>query len=177
MKSALLCPGPSLTRFPGRRGYDLLIGVNRAPIAFACDVWACGDWPLYCKIENDREIQAQVIGSPLWFTAANSAEEVWERHTRWRGEVRTFESIDPGIAGIDWDFFTFTAAIGYAAWRGATTIDVYGADWSGVKDFDGAAGASPENRTGDRWTQERWMFGVMQSELKARGVVLERIAI
>lgn len=176
MKAAILCPGPSLEKFPGRDGFDLLIGVNRAATKIAVDVWACGDWPL------QQQVYENVIGSPILFTALNSSETILhgftdapQRHpcVPWRGEVRIFENIDPGIKSVDWDFFTFNAAIGYAVVAGANQIKAFGADWSGTKDFDGVEAGN--TRTIDRWQLERWMFAEMKKELAQRGISLERI--
>ena len=45
MKAALLCPGPSLSRYEPRPA-DLVAGVNRAATAFAVDAWVAMDPPL-----------------------------------------------------------------------------------------------------------------------------------
>ena len=65
-----------------------------------------------------------------------------------------------------------TAAIVYAAFKGATEIDVYGADWEGTADFDGVQGG--KNRSEDRWREERGIFGALQVVLKQRGCEVTR---
>ena len=48
-RAALLCPGSSIAGYPGRDGFDLVIGVNRAALMVPVDAWACMDWPLLQK--------------------------------------------------------------------------------------------------------------------------------
>ena len=46
MRAAVLSPGPSLSLYPGRSGYDLVVTVNRSAIAHPSDAWAASDWPV-----------------------------------------------------------------------------------------------------------------------------------
>ena len=165
MNAAILCPGPSLSRFQDRSGYDLVIGVNRSAVAHAVDVWCCGDWPLYQRVQQD------VIGSPLWFTDPNSAGYVGVHGPAWRGKLTTFDQIDPHIEN-DWKIYSLYAAVGYAVVAGATRIEVYGADWNGEKDFDGTLAGN--TRDENRWRVEASGFRALVEILGRRGIELSR---
>lgn len=155
MKISVLCPGPSLSLFPGGNGFDLTIGVNRTVLAHKCDVWACGDYPLVEKVRGD------VIGSPVLFTAATSDNYLRDHSPAhdtpkpWR-EVTTFESLyDFCDRYFQWDTFSATAAIVYAAWSCGGkpgVIHSFGVDWSGELDWDGTGGFG--NRSVERWQFE-----------------------
>lgn len=56
---------------------------------------------------------------------------------------------------------------------GATTIDVYGADWTGTRDYDGVEAG--ENRTPDRWDAERHDWDILTAWLNERGVIARRV--
>jgi hypothetical protein len=167
MKAAILCPGPSLSEFDRAAEYDLRVGVNRAATLIPCDVWCATDHPLY------ERVQRQVLGAPIWFTAQASADQIHERGTRWRGQVITCESIPDPYKTVDWDFFSLLAAIGYAVHAGCKRIEVYGADWSGVKDFDGVEAGN--TRSDDRWKLESNLFELARQELAARGITVLRM--
>ena len=67
-----------------------------------------------------------------------------------------------------------TTALVYAGYRGATRVDVYGADWApDAPDWDGVAAG--RNRTADRFALER---GIWENRLvpwlAARGVEVVR---
>jgi hypothetical protein len=169
MTAAILCPGPSLCEFDrtANRGGDLRIGVNRAATLIPCDVWCATDYPLY------ERARSQVLGSPIWFTAEASAEQIDQRGIRWRGQVITCESIPDPFKTVDWDFFSLLAAIGYAVHAGCRRIEVYGADWSGVKDFDGVEAGN--TRHDERWKLESSLFELARQELAGRGITIIRM--
>jgi hypothetical protein len=197
MKIAILCPGPSIDRFPGRHPVDgstppdLVIGVNRAATRVACDVWASGDiWPLESPmlrvnhhVIGARDVdQGGGIPCPIWLTATETHEWAIRNNIRWPGEIRHFDQLKPGITSIDWTFYTLFAAIAYAVCEISKLptphscppmISIYGADWKGTNDFDGIeAGLT---RDDNRWRTEREMFERLQEELAGRGIALHRI--
>jgi len=164
---AILCPGPSLSSFDGPGGYDLVIGVNRAAVAFRCDVWAACDWQLI-----DRE-RRQVIGTPLLFT--NVASAMWLRKRNpWPATVDEFEWYlgGDGLA-LPGTSFSALAAVWYAVAKGAHIVNVFGAGLSGKLDFDGTAAG--ETRTDARWERERCLWEELTDLLSRRGVVVERV--
>jgi hypothetical protein len=167
MKAAILCPGPSLQRAI-IDGHDLTIGVNRAAAFTSCDVWAAGDIPML------TDHRPKVIGSPELLTAANTAAYLRDHATAWPGKVTEFEDLfgflDPHA--LPWTLFTFTASIVFAAWRGATEIDVHGCDWRGLEDFDGWAQAG--NRSDERWKLESQIYARLADTLAGRGVTVRR---
>lgn len=163
---AILCPGPSLARF-GWQSQDLIIGVNRAAVRFVCDVWAAGDLPLIEKVRDE------VLGKPTLFTSANAAALITPA---WPNRVVEFESLyDASQERVRWHMFTATAALWYAASQGATAIRVFGADWSGTKDFDGVAAGM--NRSDARWELEAGIWNVISVELAGRGVSVDRVKL
>jgi hypothetical protein len=63
--------------------------------------------------------------------------------------VAHVEDIRPAPEGRDWQLKTLTCAMVSAAACGATRIELYGCDWAGTLDYDGAAAG--EDRTDARW--------------------------
>jgi hypothetical protein len=165
MLAAVLCPGPSLTRFTG--DYELVVGVNRAATAYRTDVWCACDWQV---IQRERDV---VIGIPLLFTNSPSARYLWRHQSPWPRRVERFEDFKDGDGvPIAPTSFSSLAAVWYAVAKGATTIRVYGADMEGVKDFDDALAG--ENRSETRWQVERRLWGQMTEQLKGRGILVAR---
>jgi hypothetical protein len=167
MKIAVLCPGPSLTRFPGRGDYAAVIGVNRAACHVSCDWWACGDHPLISRIHGD------VIGKPALFTALAGFDHLNQHGPRWRGKTLTFNAAFAHFPQTwEWDLFSATAAAVLAAHLGGTRIDIWGSDLTGTRDWDGVeAGA---NRTDERWRCEAGIWRRLSSVLGERGCEVTR---
>jgi len=171
MIAAILNPGPSLLRtYPGRTDAGLVMAVNRAATAFACDVWACGDYP---AVQDSRDKLACL---PALLTAENTAAALRDRNQKWPGRVVEFSELHSCVlpSVVDWPWVTALAAVVYAASVGATLIRCYGCDWSGEQDFDGVVGGL--NRSEARWTHEAALFGALRTVLDRRGVTVERIA-
>ncbi len=166
MNIAILCPGLSLPRTWGGEA-DHVIGVNRTAMAFPCETWACGDYPLVEKIAPD------VIGSPRLLTAANSAAHLRDHGPPWRGRVVEFESLVEGDQPLDWQLFTLPAAVVYAASLRPGRISVYGSDWQGEADWDGWAEAG--NRSPARWQLERQIFQNLADWLERKSIALRRV--
>lgn len=149
MKVAILNPGPSLSMYDDgggdlRGGYDLVVGVNRAATKHRCDVW------LACDVPAVQNFGKDVIGSPLLVTGTESWGVIDANHW-WRGEMIAQDKyLSVMDHGNGWTTFSCTSAIAYAAFRGATEIDLYGADWSGEKDFDGVAAGENRSESRDR---------------------------
>jgi hypothetical protein len=169
MRIAILCPGPSLSHFDGPDDYAEIIGVNRAATAFRCSIWACGDYPLWLQARE------AVIGTPLLFTAAASAS--WLRdnlYLKADAPLVEFESLYDGDEHtLQWPLFTATAALWYAAAKGARLIRTFGADWAGTGDWDHVQAGN--NRTEDRWKLEAATWGRIVNVLAGRGVTVERV--
>lgn len=169
MKAAILCPGPSVKMFGGREGYSLTVGVNRAPLWYAVDVWAATDYPTVERFGGD------VIGTPALLTSPEATSWFRDHAGPWRGvtiELQTLhEFLNPSL--IDWPLFSFTAAIVYSAAKGAIEIECFGVDWSGTADADGREAGG--NRSIDRWLLESRLFAALQTWLAARKVQLMRV--
>jgi hypothetical protein len=166
VNAIVLNPGPSLARYQPRPA-DLVVGVNRAALLFDVDAWACCDLP---AIETWHE---EVIGSPTLIASQETLDNLRDRQIRWRGrEIDRKKMLDFCPHVIDWVMFSSTTALVFAAWTGAERIDVYGADWHGTLDWDGTAAG--KNRSADRWSLERGIFGVITGWLRERRVEVIR---
>lgn len=168
MKSAILCPGPSLCDTWEDDFEGLTIGVNRAAIRFPVDVWACGDWPCY------EQHSKSVIGSPRLLIAQDGERHIFDHGIPWRGNIETFESmfsfLGPFYGGTRWTFVTATAAIVYAAFRGSEEIHLFGSDLSGTKDFDGVEAGN--NRSSERWKEEGRIINRVSEVLVERRITI-----
>jgi hypothetical protein len=162
MLAAILCPGPSLTRTFDTDFGGLRIGVNRAVTAFACDWMAAIDWPL-C-----RDWYPRALGKPALFSRAETADSFPESRTKSLESLFIFCPI-----ALGWTNYSATAAIVLAAALGATQIDVYGADWTDEKDFDGVS-IDGTDRTESRWAKERYIWRSVEAWLLVRGITVAR---
>ena len=164
---AILCPGPSLSHFDGSDGYDLVVGINRAAIAFRCDVWCAADYQL---IERERR---NIIGTPVLFTNFASATRLRKR-SPWPATVDEFEWYlgGDGLA-LPGTSFSAIAAVWYAMAKGARIVNVFGASLAGKLDFDGTAAG--ETRTDARWERERELWETASRVLRLRGAILDRV--
>jgi hypothetical protein len=172
MKAVLACPGPSLAaaKLPVA---DLVVGVNRAATFIPCDIWVCGDIPLV------QQIHEKVLCDPVLITSTDACHvcRTFKRdfgRELWRGEFKCWtEALSFCPHEYQWVMFSATAALIWCAFSGAKRIEVYGADWKGVEDFDGEkAGA---NRSDERWKLERQIWANLVNWLKDRGVEAERM--
>lgn len=162
MTAVILCPGPSLADLRERPDADLVIGVNRAATAFACDVWAASDYTMI------RDYLAKVIGEPGLLTKRQTWRDIGHR-------------IDIPLANLveeisfncpNWQNKTMTCAMVYAHSVGADSIDIYGCDWAGKHDFDGLSAG--ENRSDARWTQEAADYAALVEALANHSVIVHR---
>ncbi len=180
--AVILCPGPSLARLRRWRRHErsksdpglepspnLLIAVNRAALAFHCDVWAAGDWPL---IQNCRD---EVNPRTTLLTTRNAKQNLWSRAKEWSGSTHLLEDLfDYCPRRLRYAMYTATFALVYAAWRGARRIEVYGADWDGSEDYDGMQAG--QNRSKRRWNDEGAIWeNLLVPWLAERDVSVERI--
>jgi hypothetical protein len=169
VKAAVICFGESSRLFPGDF-CGLTIAVNRAALQFRADVWAAGDEPML------RTVSQHVLGTPIWLTTAGTAALARDHGPAWRGQqVVEFESLNRIIDStwLPWTLFTVTAAVVYAASRGATEVECYGMDWKGEQDADGWKEAG--NRSDERWKLEAGLFHRLQDELQKRGCQVTRV--
>jgi hypothetical protein len=167
MLASILSPGPSLSLYRPH-GEVMVVGVNRAASMLPCTAWACGDPELLAAT------CAKVKGSPWLLTSSIGLTAMRAmRGVHWLGEVMTFDLLRQLFDPIpQWDTFTATAAVVYAAAKGARRIECYGMDWSGTADVDGWDQAG--NRSEDRWKLEAGLFGSLGIALGQRGIEVVR---
>lgn len=158
MRAVILCPGPSLARYLAAPvGADLTIGVNRAAEAVACDWLAAID----CGVVAQMPIK----GRPALFTSAKT----WSRALADGAAPSRFEEIllheeiqftTSCPASPGWKTFSITTALVLAEFLQATEIELFGADWLGVADWDGSVPPEAAHTRSDaRWGAEKHKFG------------------
>lgn len=144
---------------------DLSIGVNRAAMAFAVDWFAASDYPM---VRNHLDVLA---GNPSLLTLRQTAFDLRNRLSRFP-KVRIAEDLTMP-SGLKYPKTMMLAAL-LAVALGATAIDVYGADWAGTRDYDGAEAG--ENRSDQRWAAERMAWqAVMVPWFKSHCVTARRV--
>lgn len=151
MNAVLLCPGPSLAAYTPAR-HDLVVAVNRAARLHRSDVWSAIDTP---TLKTNYGWTATPPESHTLLTIKSTAEKC-ERVGWVFGRVVTHDdlagdAIDNGRH--PWTRYSATAGLYYAIHAGATRVDVYGADMTGVQDWDGTLAG--ETRNDERWERER----------------------
>ena len=172
MRAALLCPGPSLERYAGRDGYDLVIAVNRAATRYECDYWIAQDHSAYGH--SHRADLPKLIGKPTWITNPSTHKATLGSHPESKRLAYIARNSIDFPSPPTWRTWSATIGLALAAWRGATHIDCYGVDWTGTKDFDGVM--LPEQiRDRRRWQREINVWRGMYRRLSARGITFTRI--
>ena len=187
MTVTLLCPGPSLSRFPGTK--NLTIAVNRACLnkqvgpsyattlgkvsGFRCDWWACSDYPMI------RDYEA--LCRPALFTNGNTRTDITGKFSYLFSEILAKEELyeDFNQHKIPWTLYTATSALVLAAHLGATEIEVWGADFTGVADWDGheyqwQGNEAWRTRGGDKWDGQVKNWAETCKALRARGIQIIR---
>ena len=185
MRFAVLCPGSSVSLFGLVSRPDRVIGVNAGACAFPCDWWVfLGGYTWDYCYENGRQPQ----GSPVLVAPGGAlnklrktgripkdspgldSERLHQDHPEW--PTRDF----------NWKRWSWSVAVFFAAIQGATEIQTFGMDWSGIEDFDGRTNKHqqrrllPHRKDGKtRWAGEAEQFSIDQVVLGARGVSLERV--
>jgi hypothetical protein len=172
-KAALLCPGPSLAAFPGRNGYDVVLGVNRAARRVPCDYWVFLD----AHVPRDFGPPA---GRPTLVSRACALRRVTRGlaagQAKWAEGLEHFPLEDlpkPASWPSKWDNLSLLAALALAVHLGAVEIECWGVDWDGVRDWDGYSDAR-QNRTETRWSRERDLFNAIVVGLAAKGIRVSR---
>lgn len=164
-KVAILSPGPSLKQYPGRSGYDLLIGVNRVVSAIECDWWSAMDILMVTE--------EMPFGQPRLFTIMDTETSIPPliKLRRFK-EILTHEemTINPGTG---WNIFSAPAALMLALHLGATSIDAWGCDMEGTSDWDGLNDI-PYSRHNERWIRERAIWIKTTEFIRSYGVSVVR---
>ncbi len=159
MTAAILCPGLSLSRLSAVPTCDLSIAVNRAALAFMCDVWAATDYTMI------RENTSRIAKT----TKVLTRRTTWaDAHRYCQQQPTTFTDDIKIDAPKSWQIKTITCAMAYAFTQGATRIDLYGCDWTGELDYDGVKAG--EDRSDARWSQERVDALALMEWLDGNGV-------
>lgn len=173
MTAHVLCPGPSLGRWPDSSLVDAdeILGVNRAVHRVRCTRFVFKD--IHPPIE-----------SPPVYSVGKVTIAATEAHCRRRRAVATdeavltFEQIEatyPVDRDNDWQKWTSIGAIVVAAYLGATDICVYGMDRAAdAPDWDGVQLAS-NRRTADRFADEAKIFRHIAGWLSDRGIGVRRM--
>lgn len=178
MRAAVLCPGPGLELYPGRLfhdargggGYDLVIGVNRAVLAYRCDWWSV------CDIESIEDIDL-TYDVPIFTTRSNcDRNKSSDMNHRWnRLKKRFYEDPEfaPARNQFGWSTYSATAAIVLAFNHGCQRIDEYGSPLGGDTDHDGHT-LDRYYRADERWRNERSTRARLLRELRREGCRVKR---
>lgn len=176
MKTAILCPGPSLDRFDPAAGYGLVVAVNRAPVIAwtrwrARADWWCCDYRRFLD-QTLPYIPGVVIRDKAVQRIAKAGRiDDLKRHPR----LAHAELAERWPLAVDWQRFTATVALVVAVDRGATQIDCYGVDWTNQPDADGVA-CHTNKRSDDRWQEEVPIWNnLVKSFRDQRGVNVRRV--
>ncbi len=171
MLAVICCPGPSLLT-AGIPPADLVVGVNRAPLilwqrAIGVSAWVVSD--------ADRLYPHAPPYAVDVCTSKGATIRMGRRPVKFGCPVKSltlYEDMEPKFPRAwRWTTYSFTAAIIYAAFKGATAIECYGCDMTNAPDADGVN--LPSNRrTDSRWAQERRIVTELKMQLERRGVDL-----
>lgn len=167
MKTALLCPGPSLSDYqPG--DHVLIAGVNRAVSVAACDFWVL--------LDNRPFYSAEPIGEPCLVTSGMLHRQFIRKGslTLDRPFIDRNRLLYEGTAR--WGRFSATNALVLLANLGATEIECFGVDMVGTKDWDGF-GHDRDKRTLDRWREEAHLWSQVTDHLSQRGCQVHRSGV
>lgn len=158
-RAALLCPGPALNDFPGREGYDLLIGVNRAACFIELDLWSAFDH--YTVVEAMQDEDVPVIGNPTLLTRFCARAKLEKRGA----VVLPFDVIDIDATRERHKKTHPERCFNYSATGAAAYamrvlkvdhLDIWGCTLEGSDDWDGGqTDVTAGHRNPGRWQNER----------------------
>ena len=158
---ALVCPGPSLVRFPGSGGFDLTIGVNRAAGFAPCDYWVFAD-------QRTPELLAPEgpAGAPILCCDAAVRRRLPRAHA-----VRPWidSQWGPRKQPVKWWRYSATTALVLALRLGAAEVVCWGVDQCGEADWDGYRDDA-QRRDDERWSDERRVWEETVRMLAGQGV-------
>lgn len=171
MNAAILCPGPSLSKWAGGE-YALTIGVNRAARLHPVDVWAFIDW------RNFTDPERAVIGyTPRIVTTRESRRSIEKRGMLGGLSQHRPEMVDELATdcprALGWTVYTKPVAMVYAHLQGATSIDLWGDDMTDAPDADGHTDES-NRRDADRWKREGEIVQAVTGWLADHGCTVRR---
>jgi hypothetical protein len=176
MNAAILCPGPSVQLTYEPNGHGVVIGVNRAVLAYPCSWWVFTDWQSFLHSHHVADVAKLGL-----FFSGTALDELLRRGMAGRmRQARTllaFEDIDPDRTRdrLKWGLFSATAGLWLARHLGAEQVDVYGADWAvDAADYDGIK-VPGCNRDAARWDVEQGIWLATCDYLAGRGTTVKRI--
>lgn len=163
MHAVVLLAGPSLGRLSEIPTCDVSISGKRAGLAFACTWSVIIDSPALVEFGN------KLAGNPLLL----SRREYWPKYTDRPGlaveELR--------LPTSHYQTYTSAAALALAGYLGASTVDVYGADFGDsdvIAEFDGHI-PDEHNYGENRWEREKDVWRRVVEWLSGRGCTVHRI--
>jgi len=171
----ILCPGPSLAAYAPASRADLVIAVNRAILAGPADWLVALDAHTIGMMDEIPAVANLLTGMAPW----------GEIETCFPAFAARVEHMPKRLLETDWlpqekknKFLgkSFFVAIVLAAQLGADLIECWGADFGGVKDFDGYTHRKQKRDPG-RWTHERALYEELVTLLDARGCCVTRMAL
>ena len=164
----VLCPGPRLAEaistLLGSSLDTLFLGVNRAVEAIECKYWVAIDWAMINE--------GSPIGSPGIITIESAIRKLAMPVKIAYREKAQRSDMPPEKMG--WLNYSSLLAIAAAYDLGCKRIEVYGADMSGVEDWDGKQ-LGRVCRTPKRWEKERKQFDSLCEWMQSKGVEVVRI--
>jgi len=164
----VLCSGPTLAEaisaLSGSSLDTLFLGVNRAVEAIECHYWVAIDWK---TIDEGKP-----IGSPKVITVETASRKLATPVSKAYKTNGKRADMPPDKTG--WLNYSALLAIAAAYDLGCKRIDVYGADMSGVEDWDGKQ-VGRVCRTEQRWAKERKQFDSLREWMHERGIEVTRI--
>jgi hypothetical protein len=167
--AAVACPGPSLEMMPGADHFAFTIGVNRVPCSRVCDYAAFMDEKTWEEIKRSGGYlgQPKVITS-RWMPALLYPE---------LEGMQVLTLLDAARAvGLPRRSYTVNNAVQAAVALGAEEVRLYGVDWSGTLDWDGAKVCG--DRSEDRWAAEKRVFERVCQDLKqTHGTIVRRMVL
>lgn len=167
--AALLCPGPSLSKFTGHgKLYDPIIAVNRAALFTYADYWSLCDFDVFRLVKPK--------GRPKIWTRQDCRDRIireWDRARDHQIDIHElyFDRYPPELR---WTKYSALAALVLAHTLGATQIDCYGCDMTGTAEFDNRP-LPGVNRGENRWRDEKHWWGEVVAMLQLRGMMVRII--
>ncbi len=170
---AVLCPGPSLAMPHMDATYDGAITVNRAGAMYAGGWWCFADAVAFANTER-RPAQAHLFIPEETARILGENPDTHDAFSAYR--VMTWERLGYHRLPHCTHNISIIAALMLARARGAVAIDLYGCDWSGTDDFDGAdIGSNTAGRNDRRWAEEARVVGLVFDKFTALGIECRRI--
>jgi len=185
-KWAICCPGPSFAKYNIAKKIesfnpDFIVAVNGAVCSnLVFDYWVMGDIEVFSSAASIINLpmiaQSTTLWIPdFWLNHINKFPELSKIFYKFKRETWNNLNFEMHIGmGYPWREYSLFSAIALAVKKGATLIQIYGADMAGSGYFKPGFENNRTRHNDKRWIDERFWFTEIVWVCKKFGIEIIR---